>query len=135
MFLIAFFLFSVPLFRSAPHRAEELFALVPLVVPLNARLTVEFDLTFIACEAPERLLLHTTLGTVDILIASTFLTALGERVLGADTPRHSVLDPWVLLSFEDEEDLLDFFVVLVLLAAPPDKIQNVGCAVLCVGFL
>ena len=135
MFLIAFFLFSFPLFRSAPHRAEELFTLVPLVVPLNARLTVEFDLTFIACEAPERLLLHTAIGEVDILIAFTLLTAFGKHVLGADTPQHSIPDPWVLLSCESEEELLNFFVVIVLLAVPPDSIQNGGCAVLRVRFL
>ena len=114
-FLIVFFSLFNFLFRSAPHRIEELFALVPLVVPLNARLTVEFDFASVASEAPERLLLH---------------TALGKHVLGADTPRHSVSNPWVLLSFESEEELLDLSVILVLFAAPPDSTQNIGGAVL-----
>ena len=85
---------------SAPHREEELLALVPLVVSLPARLAVEPGLFFVTRMAPERLLLHATFGTVDILIAFALLAAFGEHTLGADTPRNSIPNPRVFLSYE-----------------------------------
>ena len=107
------------LLSSAPHRAEGLLALVPLVVSLPARLAVELDLFLVACATPELFLLHTTFGAVNIFITSTLLAALGEHVLGADTPRDSIPNSRVFLSCEPEEELLDFFVVFVTLAALP----------------
>ena len=78
---------------GASHRIEELLALVPLVIPLPARLTVEFDLVFVlACEAPECSLLHKTLGTINIFIAPTIISAFREGLLCADTPRNSIAD-------------------------------------------
>ena len=109
------------LFSSAPRRTEELLALVPLVVSLPARLAVKLDLFLVACVAPERLLLHTTFGAVDILIAFALLAALGEHTLGADTPRNSIPNPRVFLSYEPEEELLDLRVVFVTLVALPDS--------------
>ena len=77
---------TIVLFSSAPRRTEELLAFVPLVVSLPARLAVKLGLFHVTCAAPERFLLHAALGTVVVLITFALFAALGEHVLGADTP-------------------------------------------------
>ena len=89
------------------------------MVSLPARLAVKLDLFLVACAAPEHLLLHTAFWAVDILITFALLAALGEHVLGADTPRNSILHPRVFLSCEAEEELLDLRIVFVTLTALP----------------
>ena len=79
---------------------------MPLVVSLPARLAVKLGLFLVACATQEYFLLHTAFWAVEILITSALLAALGEHILGADTPRNSILNHRIFLSCEPEVELL-----------------------------
>ena len=66
---------------GTPHRIEELFHLVSLVVSLPAHFTVEPDFVFVTCEAPECFLLHTAFGAVNVFITLAVFTAFWEGFL------------------------------------------------------
>ena len=107
-----------------PHRTEEFFSNVPFVVSLPAHFTIEPDFILITCEAPEHLLLHTTLGAVNIIIRATVFTALWEALLCAHAFCNSITNPWVFFSLEAEKELLGLLRVFVLFIA---LFNSLGC--------
>ena len=107
---------------------EELLALMPLVVSLPARLAVEPGLFFVTRMAPERPLLHTTFGTVEILVASALLAAFEEGLFRANTSRSSISHPRVFLSCEAEVELPDRFVAIMAFTAFSYGTQDIGSA-------
>ena len=117
-----------------PHRIEELLSFVSLVVSLPAHFTVEPDFVLVTCEAPECFLLHTALGTVNVVITLAFFTALWEGFLCAHTSCNSITNPWVFFSLEAKKELFDHirvFVLFTILFKSPD---DFWCAVLGVCF-
>ena len=96
-----------------PHRTEELLSLVSFVVPLPAHFTVEPGFALVTYEAPECFLLHTALGTVNVLIRFTVFTALWEGFFCAHTSCNGTTNHHIIISPEAEEELLDLLRITV----------------------
>lgn len=125
------------LFWCTSHRAEELLAFVSLVVPLPAGLAVKFQALFIlvARKASKRLLLHTTIGATNALIARTPVPALWVEFLCANTLRDSVFNFFVLHFCELKVELLQTLGIPVVSIASFDSNQDLWPAVLWLSFL
>lgn len=115
------------LLGSTPHRIEELFTVMPLVILLPTCFTIELNSFLIASVAPECLLLHTAFLAVDVFIAFTVIAAFLEGFFCANTSRNRVTDPWIFCSCEAEEKLAYFFRVPMPFVAFPNTIQDLWC--------